>query len=445
MTCNVLYRFPVNCKTAFMKRGFWFFGRFCFPVLFAFLFAGCMKDRITKTYQIRTPVYESLSKYREGIKSQPPAGISITGKITVAGKYIYLSEPYKGIHVVDNSNPSRPVNVSFINIPGNEDMAVRGNTLYADAYGDLVTFDISDPLHVVAKNFTTNAFPDHSIYFAGDALNRGTMPDPDSINVIIGWTTRDTTVNYDPGSNVYPVFYAGCAYCASVASNMSASADVKGNPVGTNGSMARFSIINNYLYTVGNNNLSAFDISEPFTPAYTSSVLVDWHVETIYPLKDKLFVGTNNGMYMYDVLNSPDKPSLIGSFTHVRACDPVIADGDYAYVTLNDSSACLGSNNQLQIVDIKDLGNAYLVRTYLLTHPMGLSKDGNNLFVCDSRDGLKIFNASDVNNLQLIKQLKDAVVYDVIAENGLAIVVAADGLYQYDYSDPGNIHLISKL
>ncbi len=431
-----------------MKRGFWRLTNRCLPGFLVFLFMGCMKDKVTKTYQIRTPVYESLSKYREGIKSQPPVDFSVTGKITVAAKYIYLSEPYKGIHVIDNSNPSHPVNVSFINIPGNEDMAVRGNTLYADAYGDLVTFDISDPLHVVAKNFATNAFPDHSIYniyYTGAGYNPGTMPSPDSINVIVGWNTKDTTVAYDPGNIGYPVLYAGCAYCASVASNMSASADVKGNPLGTNGSMARFSIINNFLYTVGNNNLSAFDISEPFSPAYASSVLVDWHVETIYPLKDKLFVGTNNGMYMYDVLNSPDKPSLIGSFTHVRACDPVIADGDYAYVTLNDSSACLGSNNQLQIVDIKDLGNAYLVRTYLLTHPMGLSKDGDNLFVCDSRDGLKIFNASDVNNLQLIKQLKDAVVYDVVAENGLAIVVAADGLYQYDYSDPGNIHLISKL
>ena len=86
-----------------------------------------------------------------------------------------------------------------------------------------------------------------------------------------------------------------------------------------------------------------------------------------------------------------------------------------------------------------------MVKSYDLVHPAGLSKDGNNLFICDGKDGLKIYDASDVTNLQLRKQLKDAVVYDVVTENGLAIVVADTGLYQYDYSDLNNIHLLSKL
>lgn len=412
-------------------------------VFLALLLSGCMKDKITRTYQISTPVYEVLTKFRESIKSQPAVDIVNTGKITVAGKYIFLSEPDKGIHVIDNSNPSAPRNVSFINIPGNEDIAVTGNTLYADAYGDLVTFDITDPLNAIAKNFDANVFPDHSIYYLGGPVYAGSSINPDSVNVIVGWITRDTTVDYDPGNNVYiyPMLYAAnCANCANIAAASSNS-----NATGTNGSTARFSIINDFLYAVGYSNLTAFDISKRFDPAYTSSVQVDYHVETIYPLKDKLFVGTNNGMYMYDVQTSPSTPALLGEFTHVRGCDPVIADNEYAYVTINDSNACLGFNNELQIVDIKDLNNSFLVKSYQLVHPVGLSKDGDNLFICDGKDGLKIYNAADVNNLQLIKQLKDAEVFDVIAENGLAIVMAKDGLYQYDYSDLGNIHLISKL
>jgi hypothetical protein len=414
--------------------------------ILAFLCSGCMKDKITRTYKISTPIYEVLTKFRESIRSGPVEPVITTGKITVSGKYIFLSEPYKGIHVIDNSNPSSPKNISFINIPGNEDMAVKGNTLYADAYGDLVTFDITDPEHVIAKNFAANVFPDHAIYYLGAGFMPESSINPDSINVIVGWSTRDTTVDYDPG-NTYPVFYSNCPTCAlapSLAQNMNAAAPI-GNQVGTNGSLTRFSIINNFLYTVGYSNLTAFDIGQPYAPAYASTVQVDWHVETIYPLKDRLFVGTNNGMYMYDVQKSPSTPALIGSFTHIRACDPVIADDDYAYITLNDSSACLGSNNELQIVDIRDVGNSFLVKKYQLTHPVGLSKDGNTLFICDGKEGLKIYNAADVNNLQLTKELKDANVYEVVAENGLAIVVAYDGLYQYDYSDPDNIHLISKL
>ena len=165
-----------------------------------------------------------------------------------------------------------------------------------------------------------------------------------------------------------PVFYSGCAYCASVASAMAPAAS-PGSQVATNGSTARFSIINNFLYTVGYSNLTAFDISKPYLPAYASTVTVDWHVETIYPLKNNLFVGTNNGMYMYDVQHSPSNPSLIGSFTHVRACDPVIADDDYAYVTLNDSSACLGFQNVLQVIDIKDMSKPFELKSYQLSTP----------------------------------------------------------------------------
>jgi hypothetical protein len=428
-----------------MKMKIWQIKNIRLAFLLAFLFSGCMKDKITKTYQISTPIFEVLSKFRESIKSQPAAEISIAGKISVIGKYIYLSEPYKGIHVIDNSNPSNPKNVSFINIPGNEDMAITGNTLYADAYGDLVTFDISNPLDVVAKNFAPNVFPDHAIYYYAAGYVPGTSFNPDSVNVIVGYTTRDTTVDYDPG-NGYPVYFGGCPNCMTVGPTPAAfTANATQNKTATNGSTARFSIINQFLYTVGYSNLTTFDISNPVTPAFTSTVQVDFHVETIYPMKNRLFVGTNNGVYMYDVQSAPAKPALVGQFTHIRACDPVVADDNYAYVTLNDSSACLGSLDQLQIVNIKDISNSYWVKSYQLTHPVGLSKDGNSLFICDGKDGLKIYNASDVNNLQLIKEFRDATDYDVVAENGIAIVVAANGLYEYDYSELGNIHLISKL
>jgi len=439
-----MFCFGVKSKTPFMKQKFCMLNHIYLITLITFLFTGCMKDKITRTYKISTPIFEVLTKFRETIKSHPATEICVAGKITVDGNYIYLSEPYKGIHVIDNSNPASPKNVSFINIPGNEDMAISGKTLYADAYGDLVTFDISNPLDVVAKNFAANVFPDHAIYIFAPGFAGGSNFNPDSVNIIVGYTTRDTTVDYDP-VNVYPV-YSGCPYC-SIAPNPASQAPVAAvpNKTATNGSTARFSIINKFLYTVGYSSLTTFDISNSFVPAQKSIVQVDWHVETIYPMKNRLFVGTNNGMYMYDVQSAPSKPSLIGQFTHVRACDPVIADDNYAYVTLNDSSACLGFVNELQIIDIRDVSNAVEVKSYGLTHPVGLSKDGDLLFICDGKDGLKVYNTANVNDLQLIKKLNDGADYDVIAQNGIAIVVASNGIFQYDYSDLANIHLISKL
>jgi hypothetical protein len=64
---------------------------------------------------------------------------------------------------------------------------------------------------------------------------------------------------------------------------------------------------------------------------------------------------------------------------------------------------------------------------------------------CDGADGLKFFNASDVRNISLQKTISGFKAYDVIAFNGWALVVANDGLYQYDYSSISNIRLISKM
>jgi len=50
-----------------------------------------------------------------------------------------------------------------------------------------------------------------------------------------------------------------------------------------------------------------------------------------------------------------------------------------------------------------------------------------------------------VMDLQLLKHSSGPETYDVIAMNGIALVVAKDGLYQYDYTDTANLRLLSKL
>jgi hypothetical protein len=136
---------------------------------------------------------------------------------------------------------------------------------------------------------------------------------------------------------------------------------------------------------------------------------------------------------------------MLGQFTHVRTCDPVIADDHYAYVTLRSGTQCQGFTNQLDILNIENINNPRLAKSYPLTNPHGLSKDGELLFICDGKDGMKVFNAANVQNVTLIKQIKDIETYDVIAFNKVALVVAKDGLYQFDYSDMNNIKLLSRI
>jgi hypothetical protein len=149
-------------------------------------------------------------------------------------------------------------------------------------------------------------------------------------------------------------------------------------------------------------------------------------------------------MFVYNIIN-PDHPVQTGQFSHVQSCDPVIADDKFAYVTLRSGTACQGFNNQLEILLINNVVNPSLLKVYPMTNPHGLSKDGNTLFICDGADGLKIYNATNLSSLSLIKHIEGIETYDVIAYNSIALVVARDGLYQYDYSNPSDIRLLSKI
>ena len=402
-----------------------------------FFFNGCIKDTCKQsyTYSYYLPVYKTTAEVRAGIKSAAPQAVENPGKIVLLGNYIFLNEVDKGIHVIDNTNPALPRNVAFISIPGNIDLAVKGNILYADLYTDLVTLDIDDPFNVVVKKYNEGVFPYRSY---GYGFN------DDTSKIIADWVKRDTTVTYNCGGTNR--FYSPQSAYADFSNFSSSGGNVSsGSPIGKGGSMARFAIVSNRMYTVSNSDVNVFNITIPSNPVYTNKVNTgSWAVETIFPFKDKLFIGSQNGMFVYNI-NNADDPLLIGQFSHVQSCDPVIADDEYAYVTLRTGTTCFGNANQLEILQLNSFTNPTLVKAYDFTNPHGLSKDRNLLFICDGSDGLKIYNSKDVNNLQLIKQFSDIEAYDVIAYNYIALVVAKDGLYQYNYSDVNNIRLISEI
>ena len=395
---------------------------------------SCIKDTYerTYTYTYYKPVYKTTDEVRANIRSNAPKAVEKPGKIYIRGSYIFLNDVDKGIHVIDNSNPAQPRNISFIDIPGSVDLAVKGNTLYADLFTDLVAIDISNPQNVQLKKVVEDVFPHR--YYNGYFR-------PDSSRVIASWEKRDTTIR-DKGSLNSFLKSSDVFFFSNVA--LTGRADAASvSPVGIGGSMARFTIMNDRMYTVGTSNLDVFNISNPENPVNTSRKNIGWNIETIYPFKDKLFIGSTTGMFIYSV-SDPDNPVQTGQFTHVASCDPVIADDQYAYVTLRSGTTCNGFTNQLEVLQLNNL-NPTMVKVYPMTNPFGLSKDGNTLFICDGRDGLKVYNASNVQNLQLVKRIEGIETYDVITFNGNAIVVARDGLYQYDYSDLNNIKLRSKI
>ncbi|TDH27962.1 hypothetical protein EXU57_05720 [Segetibacter sp. 3557_3] len=404
----------------------------CFAVvLFASILPGCLKDTCTQKYTLYYPVYKTSGEVRSNIKSNGARDIKIPGKLFVFGNYIFLNEVDKGIHIIDNSNPAAPVNKYFIDIPGNMDLAVKGNTLYADLYTDMVTLDISNPQQVVVKKIIDDAFPFRR-------YSNGFISD--TAKIIVDWVAKDTMVTVDCGARTWR---SGRFDMLAMNSSFS-SASAAPATQGVGGSMARFTILNNYLYTVTDNVLNSFNISQPQEPVFSSKVNLTWGIETIFPFKNNLFIGSTTGMFIYGTSN-PAQPNSLGAFTHARTCDPVIAEDNYAFVTLRSGNTCGGFTNQLDVVNIQNLMSPKLVKSYSLHNPFGLSKDGNVLIICDGSAGLKVFDATDINSLKLAQTISGIDTYDVITQNGRAIVVAKDGLYQYSYTMPTNLKLLSKI
>jgi hypothetical protein len=197
--------------------------------------------------------------------------------------------------------------------------------------------------------------------------------------------------------------------------------------------------------------MKLFNVEQPSKPALSSTVNMGWGIETIFPYKDKLFIGSQTGMLIYDNAN-PAKPKQLSVFQHARVCDPVVVNDNTAYVTLRSGDACGGFTNQLDVVDITNLTNPKLVKSYPMRNPHGLGVDFPNLFICEGAYGLKSFNVSDPmqvdKNLQ--QYIEDLQAYDVIPMGTVSgvktlLLIGKDGFYQFDYSNPSRLRLLSKI
>lgn len=235
------------------------------------------------------------------------------------------------------------------------------------------------------------------------------------------------------------------ASCSDGTVNSPSSSEGKG------GSMARFAIRGDVLYTVSNEMLKVFNIEDAANPLYSDQrdLHVGFDIETIFPMDTLLFIGSRSGMYVYDI-NEPRFPLFLSQVSHIRSCDPVVAQGNYAFVTLNTNTSNCGPsfNNVLDIYDITNPAKPELKKTLQLNGPTGLGIDGEKLFVCDK--GLKVFNITDPLNLRQIDDLADINevnvrgAYDVIPVNGLLILVAKEGLFQFDYTGD-RLRYVSKI
>jgi hypothetical protein len=380
------------------------------------------------TYATYRPLLMARPALESSVAALPPQAMHNPGKIYLRGSYVFVNEKFEGIHVIDNTNPAQPRPVSFLRIPGNVDLAVRGNLLYADNGPDLVTLDISDPAHVQPTGRVRDAFRElpmpewSSLEEAYQPANRPAG------SVVVGWRKLapgeavPVKVTYY-GIGGRPTFFNNGLATSTSAAPSSADAGAAGK----GGSMARFAILNQTLYTVDEQSLRVFSLQNPAVPTAGPKVQLVPGIETIFPTGHHLFLGTQRGMYIFDVA-TPTAPVQVSFYQHLVSCDPVVVAGNYAYVTLRSGQVCGGGTNVLEVIDLTNLSQPRLTRSYPMASPRGLGVENSRLYVCD--DGLKVFDTSQTPALTQVQKFATTLT-DVIPNGNYLLAVGPGGLYQY--------------
>lgn len=420
--------------------------KYPFFILFLFIWFGCDKDTNNQEWvdvSYVTPMYKSTSDLADEIFVDEPKVQTGLGKIITYGDMVFINQPMEGIHVVDNSNPASPMNHSFINIPGNVDLAIVDNHLYADMFSALVVFDLSNlESPKFLEDFTVEDVFYYDSYwnFPNEIWEEGHVRFAEyvdtSMGIVVGW---ETEVRRERIDNTYgPEFAFDDVGVAVPGSDV----DFVSN-TSTAGSMARFLPIDGYLYTINFSDLVLFQLAQNYKPNPWIRIDTQTQAETLFHLNDLLFVGSVNGMLMYDVADA-SYPLFINKIEHMRSCDPVVADLEYAYVTLRGGTNCFTDLNELQIIDIQTPEDLQVVSHKSLFNPHGLGIYEDHLIICDGSAGIKVLDVTDRSQPEIMTSYPIGFAYDVIIDYPNAMVVGEEMLFQYDLSDLPELTLLSQ-
>jgi len=385
----------------------------------------------------------SYTELRSSFKITNGEPLVRPGKIYFKDDYMYINEYQKGIHVIDLTDLSNPVQKAFIEIPGNVDMAIKNDMLFADSYIDLMLVDISNPLQPKEvkriEKFFEYVIPPYDYEYPLDEIDH-------EKGVITGYELKEITREIHHNPYPWPMFYEYDMLSSNSRGATPASGG-GGNSYGVGGSMARFITYDDYLYALESNyKLKSINISDMDSPTIENEQYLWGNVETIFISDDHMYVGTSEGMHILG-LSQPSVPTLLSTYRHVTACDPVVVEGDKAYVTLRAGNRCGGNQNLLEVIDISDKYDPKRITSVGMIEPYGLGIDDNTLFICEGGFGLKVYDATDHNTIAThkIAEFNAIHAYDVIPMGSFLFTIGDNGFYIYDYSDLQNIFLTGTI
>ncbi len=414
--------------------------RFILLLFVTALCYSCANDfgKKTVTYTKGNAIYGDLAEFRATPLLAHARDISDPGKIFVYNDLILVGEEGFGIHILDNSDPNNPAPVSFLNIPGNKEYYVSDGILYAESMYDMLQIDVSNMHQPLLLTRIENAFMDP--IYADDGL------------AVVGFEYEevsqelaldDPIFEYDLDESIY--YYD---LTNSLIPQSAVPASFAGNSSNGVGSVNRIVAYDGYVYAVSREKMNIFQSNDGFEQVFSEPV--GWGMETVFPMGNRLFVGSSSSVDIYDISNR-DMPVKQTSYSHMTSCDPVLpVDESTAYVTLRtgDFSECPGDNNALLVLDVGSVDFVEELQEIVMESPFGMTLIGDELFVGEGASGLKVFDASNRRSLVLKESVSSVAAYDVMAHpnrSDILLIAAPDGLIQYQLDTNFELLLVSNI
>ena len=104
------------------------------------------------------PIYLPAENF-DAVSLQAPRPMTQSDKIYVKDKLIFAIEQGEGVHIIDNSDASKPNKIRFLRIFGCNDISIKGTTMYADNFTDLIAIDFSKLDSPKVVNRVRNLYP----------------------------------------------------------------------------------------------------------------------------------------------------------------------------------------------------------------------------------------------------------------------------------------------
>ena len=205
----------------------------------------------------------------------------------------------------------------------------------------------------------------------------------------------------------------------------------------TVGTANRIAIADESMFLINRAQMFSFDIAGDQISEHKNYSFMDyfgWQMETIFAQDDLLYIGSQNGMSIHRLASSSIEWE--GEFFHPIGCDPVlpIEEEGIAYLTVRGGDECNGNINSLNVLDVSNSRNPFLIQEIEMTSPFGLSLIGDILYVGEGNNGLRTFDASNRSALSEISYNRDISAYDIIAHPtrmDVILLASESGLVQY--------------